>query len=226
MTRGYVYEEARLYFYLASYEELQIKSMKFASPGFINFSGIAETVKEVKGLIKEVLAFEYFKKIVDFFDYYKYKRPIQKQEDKSALQQAIKKAEIELINKAKEKNKANAEIKLEKLKAQKQELELRNDIENERIKLHKLKIDLEREEELKRLEHENKKIEIVQKSINRLKEISKLITELDKKNIVKGEILENQVIQTISSIHSLGFASEKLSLIPIGKTEDSKNNKK
>jgi hypothetical protein len=31
MTREYVYDEARLYFYLTSNEELQIKSIKFLS---------------------------------------------------------------------------------------------------------------------------------------------------------------------------------------------------
>jgi len=219
MTREYVFSESRLYFYLASYEELQIKSIKFASPGFINFSGISEIVKEVKGFIKEILTFEYFRKIIDNFDYYRYKRPIEVHKDKSALKEAILKSEVEIITKKKEKLQAERELKLEKLKAKQTELEYKNQVNADQKKLEIQQLELERQEEIKKIEHEFKKLEFIQNSIDKLKQLSELIIELNNKGIVKGELLEQQIIQTISSIHSLGFEGNKLNLIPIGYDE-------
>lgn len=176
-SRSYIYERAKLYHYLAPFEELQVTRIQYASPGLINFKGSEKIVSKILSFVEKIITFEFVRKVVDNYDYYRHKRPLNIQNDKNDLRRAIKQTEIEVI-----------EEETRKLQAE-------NNLEEEKYNRQKSK--LERIKEL----------------FNEFLEISELIDKLDERGIAKKEILENQLINVVGSLHNLGFETEKIKLI-------------
>lgn len=182
-TRKYIYDNAKLYHYLAPFEEIRVTKIEYASPGLIDFNGAEKVVEKITSFIEKTITFEFVRKIVDNYDYFKHKRPLQVQNDKAELRQAIRKTETEEIEEATRRLKLQAELDESKYKAQKRKLEMQKEVFAEFL------------------------------------EISELIDKLDERKIAKKEILENQLIQTISSLHNLGFETEKIKLLKSNNNE-------
>ena len=95
-TRGYVYEEARLHYYLAPYEELQVSHIYYASPGDIGFEGKLNTVKETKELVFDIISLEPISRLVK--NYWEIKRSkIINDKEVSELLAAISKAKTQTL---------------------------------------------------------------------------------------------------------------------------------
>ncbi|MCB9826671.1 hypothetical protein H6804_00120 [Candidatus Nomurabacteria bacterium] len=176
-TRKYIYDNAKLYHYLAPFEEIRVTKIEYASPGLIDFNGADKIIGKIASFIEKTITFEFVKKIVDNYDYFKYRRPLQIQNDQAELRQAIRKTETEVIEEETRKLKLQADLDEVKYQAQKRKLERQKEVFAEFL------------------------------------EISELIDKLDERRIAKKEILENQLIQTISSLHNLGFETEKIKLL-------------
>lgn len=129
------------------------------------------------GFIEKTITFEFVRKVVDNYDYFKYKRPLQIQNERADLRSAIRKTETEVIVEESRKIQLQANLDEEKYLLQKRKLDRLKEVFAEFI------------------------------------EISDLIDKLDQKGIAKKEILENQLIQTISTLHNLGFETEKIRLL-------------
>lgn len=100
MNRSYVYRSARLYYYLAPYEELQIEQIRLSSPGAIDFRGIPEAIKELREFVEDILTFQWVRKFIDFYDYLKYERPVKNAEKKLKLKEVLRReisAERQLV---------------------------------------------------------------------------------------------------------------------------------
>ncbi|MBX2892180.1 MAG: hypothetical protein KF734_14730 [Saprospiraceae bacterium] len=176
-SRDYIYKNAKLYHYLAPFEELKVTKIEYASPGLIDFNGAEKVIGKIFSFIEKTVTFEFVRKIVDNYDYFKYKRPLQVHNDKAELRNAIRKTETEVLEEETRK------------------LKLQADLDEERYKLQMRK--LERQKEV----------------FAEFLEISELIDKLDERRIAKKELLENQLIQTISALHNLGFETEKIKLL-------------
>jgi hypothetical protein len=102
MTRSVVYRRARLYYYLSPREELQVRQIKFSSPGLVNFEGVGEVVKEVRELIDYIITFKWFKGIIDTYDYLTYGRKVER--EKSRLEHAQTRSKLkEVVKQLREK---------------------------------------------------------------------------------------------------------------------------
>lgn len=95
MTRSVVYRQARLYYYLSPREELQVNQIKFSSPGLVNFEGVGEVVKEVRELVDYIIAFKWFKGIIDTYDYFAYGRKVAR--EKSRLEHAETRSKLKQV---------------------------------------------------------------------------------------------------------------------------------
>lgn len=89
MTRSQVYRQARLYYYLAPYEELRVRSVQFASPGSVNFEGLGDAIREVRETLHYVISFQFVKGFVDLYDYFRYERPVQQAERRMKLKELL-----------------------------------------------------------------------------------------------------------------------------------------
>lgn len=123
-VRKNIYEGAKLYHYLAPSEELKVKKVLYASPGFINFSGLAEIVTKVLSFASKTIAFApTVKKIVDYYYHLRYEKPIQIQENKNRLTHAIRKAEIEILEDNRKKLEQQNLLSEEQYKEEKRKVE-------------------------------------------------------------------------------------------------------
>lgn len=89
MTRSRVYRDARLYYYLASSEELRVRSVQFASPGSVSFDGLGDVIRELRETLHYVVTFQFVKGFVDLYDHFRYERPIQQAERRMKLKEVI-----------------------------------------------------------------------------------------------------------------------------------------
>lgn len=110
-TRGYVYEEARLHYYLAPYEELQVSHIYYASPGDIGFEGNLNTVKETKELVFDIISLEPVSRLVK--NYWEIKRS-KKLNDKeeSDLLAAIAKAKTQVLEEERRRMEIQSQFEL------------------------------------------------------------------------------------------------------------------
>ncbi|MEW6621237.1 MAG: hypothetical protein AB1422_18225 [bacterium] len=90
MTRSQVYRYALLYYYLAPYEELRVKSVQFASPGSISLEGLGDAIRELKDLFHYIVTFQFVKDFVDLYDHFKYDRPIERAEKRMKLKELVR----------------------------------------------------------------------------------------------------------------------------------------
>lgn len=95
MTRSHVFRHAELYYYLAPHEELHVRSIEFASPGSINFEGIAGVVKEVRELLNYVFTFQFVKGFADVVDHFRFDRPIQNTEKRMRLKEVVRQEQMQ-----------------------------------------------------------------------------------------------------------------------------------
>ncbi|MCB9035957.1 MAG: hypothetical protein H6557_04980 [Lewinellaceae bacterium] len=110
-TRKYVYEEARLHYYLAPYEELQVSHIYYASPGEIGFEGKLNTVKETKELVFDIIALEPLNRMVK--NYWEIRRSkTLNEKEKSELIAAIAKAKTQTIEEEKRQLELQNEFEL------------------------------------------------------------------------------------------------------------------
>lgn len=110
-TRKYVYEEARLHFYLRPYEELQVSHIYYASPGEIGFEGKLNTVKETKELVFDIIALEPINRMVKNYWEIRRSKTINEKE-KSELLAAISKAKTQTIEEEKRQLELQNEFEL------------------------------------------------------------------------------------------------------------------
>lgn len=133
MTRSVVYRQARLYYYLSPREELQVRQIKFSSPGLVNFEGIGEVVKEVRELVDYIITFKWFKGIIDTYDYFDYGRKVER--EKARLEYAQTKSKLkEVVRELREKDSREA---IEHLEQYRQALDTLNQIADLMIELDK-----------------------------------------------------------------------------------------
>lgn len=78
MTRHYVYREARLYYYVAQFEELRVREVRFASPGFASFQGLAGVTKELRRFIQYIVSIRFVK---DWLNVYHQARKIRQEKE-------------------------------------------------------------------------------------------------------------------------------------------------
>lgn len=95
MTRSQVYRQARLYYYLAPYEELRVRSVQFASPGSVNFEGLGDAIREVRETLHYVISFQFVKGFVDLYDYFRYERPVQQAERRMKLKELLQREQAQ-----------------------------------------------------------------------------------------------------------------------------------
>jgi hypothetical protein len=76
ITRSPVYRHARLYYYLSPREELQVRQIRFSSPGLINFEGVGQVIEKIQGLLDHIFSFNWFKRIIDTYDDLRHQRPV------------------------------------------------------------------------------------------------------------------------------------------------------
>lgn len=100
MTRSRIYRYGLLYYYLTPHEEIQVKSVQFASPGQINFEGLGDAVRELRELLHYVITFQFVKGFVDVYDHFKYERPVQNAERRMKLKDVLEKEQSYSKNRA------------------------------------------------------------------------------------------------------------------------------
>lgn len=137
-SRRYIYENAKLYHYLAPFEELYVTRIQYASPGIIKFKGSDKVVSKILSFIEKIITFEFARKIVDNYDYYKYKRPLSIQNDKNDLRKAIKKTEVEVIEEETRKLQLENQLEEEKFNHQKRKIERVKELFREFLELSEL----------------------------------------------------------------------------------------
>lgn len=137
-SRRYIYERAKLYHYLAPFEELKVTKIQYASPGLINFKGSEKIVSKILSFVEKVITFEFARKVVDNYDYYKHKRPLNIQNDKNDLRKAIKKTEVEVIEEETRKLQAENNLEEEKYNRQKRKIERIKELFNEFLEISEL----------------------------------------------------------------------------------------
>jgi hypothetical protein len=64
-TRSNVVKHARLHYYLAQHEELQVRKVEFSSPGLVKFSGVASVTKELRIFIQYLISLEFVRSWVN-----------------------------------------------------------------------------------------------------------------------------------------------------------------
>jgi hypothetical protein len=133
MTRSVVYRRARLYYYLSPREELQVRQIRFSSPGLVNFEGVGEVLKEVRELVDYIITFKWFKGIIDTYDYLAYGRKVER--EKSRLEYAQTKSKLkEVVRQLRQRESQDA---LEHIEQYHQALERLNQIADLMIELDK-----------------------------------------------------------------------------------------
>ena len=90
ITRSQVARYSPLHYYLTSYEELHVRSVQYASPGSINFEGLATAIHELKDLVSYIFTFQFVKGFVDLYDHFKYDRQIDRAEKRLRLKELIR----------------------------------------------------------------------------------------------------------------------------------------
>ena len=134
-TRSFIYKNAKLYHYIAPFEEIRVSKIEYASPGFITFNGIGEVVSKIQNLVSSIIAFEFIRKIVDNYDYFKYKRPLQIEREKADLRNAIRKTETESIEEENRKLELQSNYDQLKYKIEKDRLNRKIEVIKELIEI-------------------------------------------------------------------------------------------
>ncbi|MFQ5825462.1 MAG: hypothetical protein ACE5JB_15590 [bacterium] len=94
ITRSKYYRYSLLYYYLDFYEEIQVKQVSFASPGFITFEGLEHSIKELRKLLRYICKFKFVRDFVDLYDHFKFDRPIKNVERRMKLKDLLHKESL------------------------------------------------------------------------------------------------------------------------------------
>jgi hypothetical protein len=138
-TRKNIFEGARLYHYLSPSEELKVTKVIYASPGFINFSGLPEIVSKILDFASKTITFApTVKKVIDYYYHWKHEKPIQIRENQNKLAQATRKAELDLIEDERKKQEILNSLTEERYKEEKRKLERQKEMLKEFLEISEL----------------------------------------------------------------------------------------